>query len=340
VDFKRLLLADNKAVSSLKIIGGYGEAGRETVLPYEFLANYIANVPEVETGTELYFDGINRLISKEYNVGFNIGFMNDRFNLAFKYYDKKTDDNFKICNFGKVLAGLWVETANWSVLEERCSAIENKGFEIDVDFRIIQHRNVVWTLYANASFNTNSVASLHELDRRTPGLTNGKYTAANEEGKSVSQAYGRKSDKRGEVASADLDILGNTLPEYAGGLGTTLRLYGLTVDARFSAAGGFNIINANKLVEKGRDYISSDDLEKGDYLRLDCLCFSYDIPVRAKWIKDFKVNLAVRNLFTISGYSGWNPDVNSFGVTVRGNGVDYGSFPLIRSVALGVSLKF
>ena len=94
------------------------------------------------------------------------------------------------------------------------------------------------------------------------------------------------------------------------------------------------------LVEKGRDYISSDDLEKGDYLRLDCLCFSYDIPVRAKWIKDFKVNLAVRNLFTISGYSGWNPDVNSFGVTVRGNGVDYGSFPLIRSVALGVSLKF
>ena len=340
VDFKRLLLANNKAVSSLKIIGGYGEAGHETVLPYEFLANYISNVPEVETGTELYFDGINRLISKEYNVGFNIGFMNDRFNLALKYYDKKTDDNFKICNFGKVLAGLWVETANWSVLEERCSAIENKGFEIDVDFRIIQHRNVVWTLYANASFNTNSVASLHELDRRTPGLTNGKYTAANEEGKSVSQAYGRKSDKRGEVASADLDILGNTLPEYAGGLGTTPRLYGLTVDARFSAAGGFNIINANKLVEKGRDYISSDDLEKGDYLRLDCLCFSYDIPVRAKWIKDFKVNLAVRNLFTIFGYSGWNPDVNSFGVTVRGNGVDYGSFPLIRSVALGVSLKF
>ncbi len=339
VDLKRLLLAHDKVVSSLKVAGGYGSAGSETVLPYEYLAYYISTVPAVATGSEPYYDGLNRLISKEYNVGFSVGFMNDRFNLAFRYYDKKTDDSFKTYNFGKVLSGLWVGTTNWSVLEQRRSSIGNKGFEIDADLRIVERKNVAWTLYANASLNTNRVVSLDGLDLYTPGLTNGRYIAANRVGESVSQAYGYRLDARG-VVSADPDILGNTLPKYAGGLGTTLRLHGLTVDARFSAAGGFDIVNANKVVEKGRDYISSDDLEKGDYLRLDCLCFSYDIPVHVKWIKDFKVNLAARNLFTVSGYSGWNPDVNSFGVTTRGNGVDYGSFPIIRSILLGASLKF
>ena len=338
VDIKRLAGARTQTISSLRITGGFGKAGRETILPYEWLANYISDVPAVDIGAEPYFDGINRLISTEYNIGFNIGFIKDRVNFAFKYYDKKTDDNYKIYNFGKVLADLWVRTAKWSVLEERYSSIENKGFEIDADFRIVGRKHVAWTLWANASFNTNSVVSLHEKD--APGLANGIYIAANKEGESVAQAYGYRLNGKGEPASADPDILGNTLPKYAGGLGTTLHLYGLTVDAKFSAAGGFHIINANRAVEKGRDYISSDDLERGDYLRLDCLCFSYDIPVKVKWIKDFKVNLAARNLFTISGYGGWNPDVNCFGVTTRSNGVDYGSFPLIRSVILGVSLKF
>lgn len=338
-DLKRLLHTDDTVVSTWKVSGGYGSAGRETIWPYEYLASCISDVPEVESGAELYFDGINRLISTEYNIGIDIGFMHDRINLAVKYYDKKTDDDFKIYNFGKVLAGLWVETANRSVLEQRCSSIENRGVEIDADFRIIERRNAVWTLYANASFNTNEVTSLHASDGPS-GTTLGNYTAANAEGRSVSQAYGYRSGEQGETASAAPEMLGNTLPKYAGGFGTVLRLYGLTVDARFSAAGGFHIVNANRLVEQGRDHIRSEDLERGDYLRLDRLGFSYDIPVKAKWIKDFKVDLAIRNLFTVTRYSGWNPDVNSFGVTVRGNGVDYGSFPLIRSVALGVSLEF
>jgi TonB-dependent SusC/RagA subfamily outer membrane receptor len=340
VNIKKIVLPQSDVLSTLKVTGGYGSAGREVVLPYEHLAQYISVVPTVETGGKLYHEGLNRLVSTEYNVGLAFGFMNDRINFALKYYDKTTDDSFKIYNFGKVLANLWVETTNSSVIEDRVSSISNKGFEIDADFRIIQSKNVTWSLYANASMNTNSVVSLDELDAFTPGIVKKSYTAANAEGSSVSQAYGYKENEDPTTIPDKITLLGNTIPKYVGGFGTTLKLYGVTLEAMFSGAGGFNIVNANKVVEAGRDYISETDLEKGNYLRLDNLSLSYDIPLNVKWIKNFRVNLAARNLFTITEYSGWNPDVNSFGVTARGNGVDYGSFPVIRSIILGVTLNF
>ena len=94
------------------------------------------------------------------------------------------------------------------------------------------------------------------------------------------------------------------------------------------------------MVQKGDVNITEDLVERGDYLRLDNLTVSYDVPLKVKWIKDFKVNLSAHNLFTVTGYSGWNPDVNSFGVTARSYGVDYGAFPLCRQFVLGVSFRF
>ena len=93
-------------------------------------------------------------------------------------------------------------------------------------------------------------------------------------------------------------------------------------------------------METWKNVITEDCFEKGDYLRLDHIAVSYEIPVKVKWIKSFKVNLAGHNLFTLTGYSGWNPDVHSFGSTVRSYGIDYGSYPLSRSLVLGLSVNF
>ena len=81
-------------------------------------------------------------------------------------------------------------------------------------------------------------------------------------------------------------------------------------------------------------------MEKGDYLRLENVSASYDIPFKAKWIKDMKITLSAHNLFTATKYSGFNPDVNSYGLYARTNGVDYGSYPFCRSIVLGLSVNF
>lgn len=323
VDFKRIFLPRTVAVSDLKLTGGYGWAGHETTLPYEYMSAYISDVPVVAAGSEPYFDGVNRLLSKEWNVGLTAGFANGRYNLSLKYYDKNTEDRFAVVNYGKVMSALWVASDDWTIDNERSSSISNNGFELDADLMFVQKRNVRWAIRANAAYNINSVLTLDPQDISSTGLVNGAYLSVNEEGKPVGSSMGY-----------------NVLPKVNGGFGTTLSLYGLTLDASFSAAAGFNIINANRLLEAGRTQIEADDFEKGDYLRLDCLTLSYDIPFKARWIKDFKVNLSGHNLFTVTDYSGWNPDVNSYGVTTRAYGVDYGSFPIRRSVVMGLSIKF
>lgn len=323
VNLKKILFKNSTAVSSLKISGGYGEAGRETLLPYEYMYALISNYPTVVAGSEPYFSGLNRLISKEYNVGFNVGFVNDRVNLAFRYYDKQTDDIFRIYNSGKILSELWVEAAEQKIDQERKSLIANNGFEVEADFRFIDRTNLRWTAQVNAAYNINSVITLDSLDVNTPDIVKGMYHSANEEGKSVGQILGY-----------------NTLPKVSGGFSTSLFVHGLTIDARFSGAAGFSIINAGKMVEANASAITEEYIERGDYFRMDCLGLSYDIPVKSSWVQAFKINLSAHNLFTITDYSGWNPDVNSFGVNARSYGVDYGSFPLRRSVLLGVTLRF
>ena len=94
------------------------------------------------------------------------------------------------------------------------------------------------------------------------------------------------------------------------------------------------------MLERGLGKITQGDVERGDYLRLDCLTLSYDIPLKVRWIKGFKVNLSGHNLFTLTGYSGWNPDVNCFGVSALTGGIDYGSYPLMRMYILGFNIKF
>ena len=323
VDFKRLCLKNTDAVSSLKVTGGYGWAGREISMPYEYMDAYISKVPLVDKGTEVYFDGYNRLISKEWNVGMNAGFLYDRIFLAAKYYDKSTEDAFSIINYGKKVSRLWVGSKDGTVHQRRASTISNKGVEVDLDLKPVVTRNVRWGVFGNIAYNINRIVSLDQMDAVTADLVSGFYYSNNVENASIGQVLGL-----------------NTLPEIHGGFGTTLSLYGFTLDARFSGALGFGIINANRIVESGRSYITVEDLEPGDYLRLDNFTLSYDVPFKARWIKGFRVSVSGNNLFTVTDYSGWNPDVNSFGVTTGSYGVDYASFPICRSFALGLSIKF
>ena len=325
VDLKKIFLMESSTVSSLKLSGGYGHAGLEMVLPYEYISAYVPDVPEVEAGAEPYFDGINRLLSKEYNIGIEAGFLGGRYNVSLKYYDKSTDDVFRIYDFSKQLSGLWVATENWKIHQQRSSTIRNRGIELQADMNFIRKKHISWNACLNAAYNVNSAVSLDEHDiRNNAAIQKGSYMAEFKERTSLAQILGR-----------------NTIPRVHGGFGTVLSLYGATLEADFSGAAGFSIFNAHKYIERGLGVITQGDVERGDYLRLDRLACSYVIPVKIKWMKEFKVTISAYNLFTITGYDGWNPDVNSFGgVTSRSFGVDYGSFPACRQIVLGLSFRF
>ena len=101
-------------------------------------------------------------------------------------------------------------------------------------------------------------------------------------------------------------------------------------------------------------------LEDGSYLRMKNIQLGYTIPKtvleRTKYVSSLRVYLTAQNLFTVTDYSGYDPEtVGSNGGydpntgTVGGNnaltnslarGVDEGSYPNLRSFTLGIQAGF
>ena len=78
------------------------------------------------------------------------------------------------------------------------------------------------------------------------------------------------------------------------------------------------------------------------YLRIKNITLSYNLPKSISFLKGGRVYFSAENLATFTDYPGFNPEVNTPGEsnnTTR-NGVDYTSFPLAKTLTLGLCLTF
>ncbi|MEJ7586774.1 MAG: TonB-dependent receptor [Ferruginibacter sp.] len=89
--------------------------------------------------------------------------------------------------------------------------------------------------------------------------------------------------------------------------------------------------------------ITSWLIEDGSFVRIKNLTLGYRIPKLggSKVIKNARAYLNIQNLYTFTNYEGYNPEVN----TVEGTdnltpGMDFGTFPLTRTITLGLNLTF
>lgn len=102
---------------------------------------------------------------------------------------------------------------------------------------------------------------------------------------------------------------------------------------------------------------SSFFVEDGSYFRLRTLEVGYTIPTTADWLSNARIFVTAQNLFTITGYSGYDPDISStnggrsnrdsgfFGNLtdlnpLLGRGLDARAYPNTRSVIVGAQLTF
>ncbi len=90
-------------------------------------------------------------------------------------------------------------------------------------------------------------------------------------------------------------------------------------------------------------YISDRTLEDGSYLRLKTLEFSYGFPTRlmrrAKVLRSVTINAAVQNLFTLTGYTGLDPEVSTLN-NVLTPGFDFCAYPRAVVYTLGCRVRF
>lgn len=86
-------------------------------------------------------------------------------------------------------------------------------------------------------------------------------------------------------------------------------------------------------------------VEDGSYLRLKNISLAYNLPVSklgaSNWLKGAKVYVSAQNLWTITNYSGMDPEVNSWGGGNSVNlGLDYLTYPNSKSVTFGATIQF
>lgn len=186
-------------------------------------------------------------------------------------------------------------------------------------------------------------------------------------------------DQLNDINDADKTIIGDPNPKFIYGFSNNLSYKGLTLSMMFTGVYGNEIVNGNLLQEEDtspanpasninnirsdafykawtpenqdtryprlRKTNNSGDftdriVEDGSYLRLSNLTISYNISLKDKWIRNIGLNLTARNLFVITKYSGWDPDVNSFSSGSQKIGVDWGSYPSAKSYLLGLNMTF
>ena len=176
----------------------------------------------------------------------------------------------------------------------------------------------------------------------------------------------------GQITTEDRAVIGNTNPDFIYGINANLRWKGLSLGLFFQGTYGNDIFNGN-LTNIGmssianitqdaydtrwtpenvaiakwprvttamtRDMKLSDRyVEDGSYFRLKTINLNYNFGPVIKGISDLSLFGTITNVFTITGYSWFDPDVNAFGSDASRRGVDIFSYPSSRTYSIGFKL--
>ena len=103
----------------------------------------------------------------------------------------------------------------------------------------------------------------------------------------------------------------------------------------------------NASIINGYDYavgLSTRFLEKSSYLRLKNIEVAYNVPRKwldkTKFLTRLRIYANMTNLFTITGYSGLDPEVSAFGSSATSAGYDNMTMPSSRSYQFGIRASF
>ncbi len=177
----------------------------------------------------------------------------------------------------------------------------------------------------------------------------------------------------GQVDENDKVVIGNPNPDFVFGFNTSFRYKQWSATAGLDGTIGNDVLNLNLLntenvsglnnisslaynnawesgtVENKYPKIGSSSLnditnrivEDGSFVRLSSLSIGYDFTLKSKkTLSGLRINMVASNLFVISNYSGYDPEVNSFSGNWSIRGVDSGAYPSARSISLGLVAKF
>ena len=360
-------------INSLKLRAGWGKTGNQefpsgsSLLRYSFTGNGSGAFNTANSANE----NLKWQSDRQYNIGMDMSLFKNRVTLTMDYFNKRTTD---LLYPSEPSVPAVEGVIQWKNLPGK---IDNKGFEFAINGEIISKKDYGIELGLNATFVQNKVSGLRSsintgaLDGQ--GIT-GTTVEVIRNGLPMNAFFTRQFLGMGKDGFATYtdggDVLyygGNPNPKTLLGLSSTFRYKKLSLSANFNGAFGHKLYNntLNSVINVGsisngknialsvlRDPIkesfanplaaSSRYLEKGDYLKMTNATLSYNFGSFGKSIKGLSLYVTGQNLFVITKFSGFDPEVN-VDKNINGvpsTGIEYIPYPTARTITFGINAGF
>ena len=321
---------------------------------------------------EAYVSDLKWETTTSWNFGLDFGFLDGRIVGAIDFYTRKTKDLLASVptaagtNFSKtILTNVGNVDSKGIEVSLNATPIQTKDWEWNLSYNFTWQNMKVKNLSLIKGGSQTNVKVGPSIDAYQFQVLSEGYEPYmfyvyhqlydSKTGKPIEGAYADLNND-GEINDADLYRYHSPAPKYIMGLSTSLRYKQLTLGMSFRAnidnyvyngmgmsTGAFETVSYNnsqlnnlntsflKTGFKTRQYLSDYYVENASFLKLDNLSLSYNVGKINKWAS-LTVSAMVQNVFTITGYSGTDPEVP--------NGMDNSFYPRPRTYSVSLGLQF
>ena len=251
-------------------------------------------------------------------------------------------------------------------------------FKWETDFNISLNKNKLEKLTLQQKYSFGQSPTGESVVLMQPGLPLGVFYGYISKGVNPEDGNLLYQSKNGDTNSpvlSDRTIIGDPNPKFTFGLTNNFSYSGFSLNLFFQGSYGNDIYNMSRMETEGmyddknqstavldrwerpgmvtympKATTTKDNLkpstrfvEDGSYLRLKTLTISYNFA--GKLLKKMNISrlqpyLTAQNLFTLTKYKGFDPEVSQYGGSATTQGIDYGTYPQSKSYIIGFNVEF
>lgn len=347
-----------ESVTQLKLRAAYGETGSPANYGSTFTSLGASNIGGNIGQSVLGIKGdalVKPETASELEFGFDLGFFNNRLSLEATYYDKKVKDLI-LTRALPASSGFTQETTNLGDLK-------NSGIELALKAFVFDNENFSWNSAVQWYRNRSEITRLEVPAFPQPGagFGLGLGTFFIQEGKSATQLVGNLNlDGTGTKPTK----VGDVEPDFQMAWSNNFTIYKqLDVSFLFQwKNGGENLNLSTFLTDLGQ--VSPDlgtprgqerlempanairFVEPAGYLRLREAAIHYSLSkntvenVFGSTVEGVKFGISGKNLFTITDYSSYDPEVSVNGGSGLSTGIEVAPFPSSRQFFFSLNVNF
>lgn len=303
--------------------------------------------------------------TSQFNVGLDYSLFNSRLFGSIDYYNKTTTDI--------LFQSTAIQPAPASIFFINLPAdLVNRGVEFSIGAGIVSNGNFKWDASFNIAYNKNKLQNFNQANILTGAVSgqgvSGTFAQLFANNQPANVFYLKQFsgfDQNGQqIIAENPTFQADPNPQYLFGFSTSLSFKKLSLDINTGGATNYYIYNNTfnsvtniSNLQNGKNVdasvvntpeninssvaVSSRYLESGNFFKLRNLKLNYAFGTVAKYIKNLNVYVGGMNLFVITKFTGFDPEVNvdknNEGYPSRN--MEYIPYPTPRIINFGLNMS-